>query len=207
MDVPAMVAAVRRAVVDGDRDGQPVRTVVARRSYRAAIDDVWDALTNAERLPRWFLPVTGELTPGRRYQFEGNAGGEVLACDKPEHAAVTWEFGGKVSWLELRLTEGDEGTVLLLEHTAPIDPEFWEQYGPGAVGVGWDLSLMGLAQHLATGADNDPAAFAAWVATEEGRAFVGGCSAAWAEADIAAGREDSSARAAAERTTAFYTGG
>ena len=33
----------------------------------AAIDDVWDACTNPERIPRWFLPVSGDLRLGGRY--------------------------------------------------------------------------------------------------------------------------------------------
>ena len=39
-------------------------------------------------------------------------------------------------------------TRLTLEHIAHEDEEglkFWDQFGPGAVGVGWDLALLGLA--------------------------------------------------------------
>ncbi len=49
--------------------------VVARRRYAGAVDEVWDALTNPERIPRWFLPISGELRLGGRYQLTGNAGG------------------------------------------------------------------------------------------------------------------------------------
>jgi uncharacterized protein YndB with AHSA1/START domain len=37
------------------------------RSYPAELADVWDACTNPERIPRWFLPVSGELKEGGRY--------------------------------------------------------------------------------------------------------------------------------------------
>ena len=61
---------------------------------------------------------------------------------------MTWEFGGEVSWVEVRLTQESEDTTRLeLEHTAHVDGDRWEQFGPGAVGVGWDLTLVGLDEH------------------------------------------------------------
>jgi uncharacterized protein YndB with AHSA1/START domain len=205
MELSAQAAAVRRSVKAGERDGRPTRGVVASQEYSAGIDDVWDAITNPERLPRWFLPVTGELSVGGRYQFEGNAGGEVLACQKPERAYLTWEFGGEVSWLELRLTDLGDRTRIELEHVAYLDPERWEEYGPGAVGVGWDLSLLGLANHLAGGPDLRPELDAELTSSPEGRAFVAASSDAWAAAEVEAGGDPEAARAAAERTAAFYT--
>lgn len=206
MDFVVQAAAVGRSVKVGERDGRPTRAVVASQEYRADIDDVWDAVTNPERLPRWFLPVTGELSVGGHYQFEGNAGGEVLACEKPERAFLTWEFGGEVTWLELRLTDLGGSTRMELEHVAYLDPERWGEYGPGAVGVGWDLSLLGLANHLAGGPELRPEEGAELVGSPEGRAFVAASSGAWAAADVEAGGDPAAARAAAARTAAFYTG-
>jgi hypothetical protein len=45
----------------------------------------------------------------------------------------------------------------------------------------------------------------AWTASEEAREFMTLSSERWAEASIAAGEDEASARAAQERTTAFYT--
>lgn len=84
--------------------------------------------------------------------------------------------------------------------------EHWEQYGPGAVGIGWDLALLGLGIHLASGESVDPQEFESWSMSEEGLAFIRGSSAKWGEADIAGGEDPEQARAAAERTAAFYTG-
>jgi hypothetical protein len=78
--------------------------------------------------------------------------------------------------------------------------------GPGAVGVGWDLALMGLRLHLATGVANDPAESAAWMCSPEGVEFVTRSSRGWADASIATGTDATEARSAEERTTAFYTG-
>src|SRR3569833_498185 len=147
IDVPGYLGAVVRRVEDREHQGTPVRVVVATRLYDTDIDDLWDALTRPERIPRWFLPVTGELKLGGKYQLQGNAGGTIVECAPPRRLGVTWEFGGQVSWVNVRLAQAGEGrTELTLEHLAPIDPH-WETYGPGAVGVGWDLTLIGLALH------------------------------------------------------------
>lgn len=206
IEVSTAVGAVRRRVETVRRDGKDAKVAHAVRTYDAAIEDVWDALTNPERLPRWFLPVSGDLRPGGHYQFEGQAGGEVERCDRPRALAVTWEFGGEVSWLEVRLAEAGDGTVLELVHTAYVDPERWTEFGPGAVGVGWDLALLGLHQHLTTGASIDPREAEAWSLSPDGIEVTTGCSAAWADAAIADGDDPDAARAAAARTTAFYTG-
>jgi uncharacterized protein YndB with AHSA1/START domain len=201
------VGAVGRELTTVQRDGVEVRRLIIERTYPAPIGEVWDAVTNPERIPRWFLPVSGDLRPGGRYQFEGNAGGTVLACDPPREFEVTWEYGGEVSWLAGRLTDSDTdaGTRLVLEHDAPVDPGRWEQFGPGAVGIGWELALRALAEHLATGEAVDPAQAAAWAAGPEGIAFMTGSSDAWAQASIRAGEEAEQAIAAAARCLAAYT--
>lgn len=205
IDPAATAGLVRREVRDGSRDGAPTKVAVARRTYATERADLWDALTSAERLPRWFLPVSGDLTVGGRYQLEGNAGGTVQHCAAPEEFTVTWEFGETVSWLTVHLTPADGGTTLELVHEAPVDPDFWTQYGPGATGVGWDLSLMGLGLHLAGGATLDPEEVQAWSLSPEGVEFARLASTAWADASIAAGEDADQARAAGERTLAFYT--
>ena len=79
MDIMAEVDAIKRETGTGKTPDGDGRTVVLRRTYAADIADVWDALTNIERIPRWFLPVSGDLRLGGRYQFEGNAGGRIVA--------------------------------------------------------------------------------------------------------------------------------
>src|SRR6266567_1995164 len=112
-------------------------------------EDVWDACTNPERIPRWFLPVSGELRLGGRYQLEGNAGGTIEGCDPPKSFFATWEYGGEVSWIEVRLTaEAADRTRLELEHIAHVSDERWAEFGPAAVGIGWDSAVLGLSLHL-----------------------------------------------------------
>src|SRR5712672_3650133 len=137
-----------------DHEGKPARVAVAVRTYKTAPEDLWDALTNAKRIPRWFLPIEGDLKLGGKYQLKGNAGGTITACTPPAHFAATWEFGGNVTWIDVKVTADGGKARLTLEHTAVIE-DHWNQFGPGAVGIGWDLALMGLAQHVATGASAD----------------------------------------------------
>ena len=67
--------------------------LVIRRHYKADREDVWDAITTPERLVRWFLPISDDLRAGGRYQLEGNAGGEIVRCDRPSEIGLTWEIG------------------------------------------------------------------------------------------------------------------
>ena len=71
MDAIGTGGPVRREVRADERDGEPTRVVVASQEYPAGIDDVWDAVTNPERLPRWFLPVTGESDRRRSLPVRG----------------------------------------------------------------------------------------------------------------------------------------
>jgi len=207
IDVDDHIGAIDRAVADRVLEAGAARVLTARRVYDATLEELWDACTSAERIPRWFLPVSGDLRAGGRYQLEGNASGTIERCDPPRSFSATWEHGDAVTWIEVRLDPQDDGrTRLTLEHIALADDERWLAYGPGAVGVGWELVLMGLGLHLATGAPNDPAEFAAWMGSPEAVAFVQRSSRGWTDASIAAGADAGEARAAGERTTAFYTG-
>ncbi len=210
MDYTNAFGAEFREVQDRTHDGQAVRVVVATRSYATNRDDLWNALTDPERLPRWFLPVTGQLELGGRYQLEGNAEGSVLHCAPPEALEVTWEFGGHVSWVHVRLAQDEGGTRLTLEHLIPKDEaaeEHWKQYGPGAGGVGWDLSFLGLALHLDSGGQAiDRSKSDAWLASDAGKAFMRTSSNLWGEAHVKAGEDPEVAQAMARRTADFYAG-
>jgi uncharacterized protein YndB with AHSA1/START domain len=208
IDVTGQLNAVRRTVGSRVLEAGTVRIVTVSQSYEGTVEDVWDACTNPARIPRWFVPISGELRLGGHYQLEGNAGGVVTRCDPPESFAATWEFGGAMSWIELRLTAlSDSRTRFELDHIAPDDDEKWAQFGPGAVGVGWDLILLGLALYLSTGKSLDPDEVGAWLASAEGRALMTDSSNAWYDANVAAGTAAEVARIAADQTLAAYTGG
>jgi uncharacterized protein YndB with AHSA1/START domain len=209
MSANALGAEFRR-FDNRQRDGKPARAVVATRRYDTDPADLWDALTNRERLPRWFLPVEGDLKPGGRYQLKGNAGGTITRCEPPRALDLTWEVNGAVSWVTVRLAPDGAHTLLTLEHIvlASDSDEHWAKYGPAAVGIGWELSLAMLGRHIAGGgAALDEAQAHAWMGSEDGKTFMRDSGNAWAEAHIAGGEDPETARAMAARTIAFYTGG
>jgi uncharacterized protein YndB with AHSA1/START domain len=160
IDIANQLNAIHRQVeqqLPADRSGERV-SVLLRRSYDAPIGDVWDAVTQPDRIKRWLMPISGELRVGGSFQLEGNADGEILTCEPPRLLRVT--FGGPTSIVEVRLTsQSDRDTVLELEHTVPIE---MAQSGAGAlyVGPGWDGALMGLGLFLRGDAVGDPVAAA-----------------------------------------------
>ena len=208
IDVIREIEAVRREVGQDRMPAGDGRSVRLERDYDAPIEEVWDAVTNPDRIGRWFLPISGDYRIGGRYQLEGNAGGQILECDRPNRLKVTWVYGPSnnatdISEVLVRLSSVDAGTTrLLLQHTAVVPEDRWEEYGPGAVGVGWDGALLGLTLHLRTGKTvEDPEA---WQVSDEGRQFNTRSSEAWGEANRAAGADPEVAARGVANSTQFY---
>jgi uncharacterized protein YndB with AHSA1/START domain len=176
IDIPSQLAAIYREVGDRPIEGGDAVGVLLRRSYPAGMEDVWNAVTDPERMKRWFLPVTGDLRVGGSFQLVGNASGDILACEPPRLLRVT--FGGPTSIVELRLSPDGDETVLELEHTVP---KAIAQSGAGAlyVGPGWDGALMGLDLYLRGRVPDDPVAAAS---SPEAQEFSKRSVHAWTEA-------------------------
>ena len=157
IDLAQHLQAVHREVSHAGADDEMV-AVVMRRTYQAEIDDVWSAVTDPERVRRWFLPLTGDLRVGGSFQLEGNAGGDILDCARPDRLRVT--FGGPDSVVELRLAAVDDGTTTLeLDHRVPLAMA-GSVAGSIFVGPGWDGAFLGLALYLAGEVADDPVAAA-----------------------------------------------
>ena len=209
MDFSNPLGIQYRVVKEVTHNDQPARVVSGSAVFDTDREDLWDAVTNAERIARWFLPIHGDLKLGGRYQLEGHAGGEITRCDSPEAFDISWECGGNVSWVRVRLDAHEGGTRLTLEHIMLKDEaseEHWRKYGPGATGVGWDLGFVGLLLHVRTGETVPQDESQAWMGTNEGKAFIRECAAAWGEAHIESGEDATIARNMAEETAKFYCG-
>src|SRR5438045_4793474 len=61
--------------------------------YDTDIDDLWSAITDPDRLARWFGEVDGELSLGGEFRVHiadaGERTGQVEACDAPQRLFVT----------------------------------------------------------------------------------------------------------------------
>lgn len=181
-DITEQLEAIRREVARTGAAGEEKVVVLIRRTYRAEPADVWDAITNPERLPRWFAPISGDLREGGSFQIEGNASGEILRCDAPRLLRMT--YGMPDSIVEVRLTDaGGERTDLEVEHTVPISVA---GSGAGAlyVGPGWDHGLILLDRHLSDEVIEDPAAVEN---SPEGQELSRRSIQAWADAVRASG--------------------
>jgi uncharacterized protein YndB with AHSA1/START domain len=204
---------VDRAVSTEEVAGVPSRVQTLVQTYPSPIDDVWSAVTSADRIGRWFLPVSGDLRLGGRYRLEGNASGTIQSCDPPQAGTaqydITWEFGGGVTFVTVRLESvGSDRTRLELQHVAPVSAvpdELWQQFGPAGTGIGWDSGLLGLSLHL-TDPESRPEDPEAWTQTDEGKSFMRRSADEWAIAHAADGIDADLARAAADATYAMYTG-
>ena len=158
IDTIAQIGAIQREVATRPAESGEVVSVLLRRVYQASVEDVWDALTDPDRIRRWFMPISGDLREGGDFQLEGNAGGRILRCEPPRLLRAT--FGGDESFVELRLApDGDDGTALELEHTVPLA---FAGSGAGAlyVGPGWDGAFRALGLFLDGHVADDPVAAA-----------------------------------------------
>jgi uncharacterized protein YndB with AHSA1/START domain len=206
IDVDHQINAVRRALGKRVIESGEAHVVTISQAYDTDPDDLWDAVTNIERIPRWLLPISGDLLVGGSYQLEGQAGGTVLTCDPPKSFTATWEYGGNVSWIDVNVhADGPDRSRLVIEHIAHVD-ENWPQFGPGAVGIGWDSMLLGLAIHLDTGESIDPSFGPQWTATEDGRRFMKLSGEGWYTAHVAFGEDPTEARAQTDRCLKAYLG-
>ena len=209
MDFSKAFGATFRKVGEGRRDGKPTRIVQATRTYPTSQQDLWNALTEKQRICRWFAQVSGDFKVGGRYCIKDNADGTITACEPPKDLALTWEFFGNVSWVSITVEQVKDGALLTLEHEMTTDPAsqaHWAQYGPGATGVGWDLSFIGLDVHLADPSQTILAAGIAWSESDQGKTTLRSWAQEWGNADIKTGTPVETANDMANRTADFYTG-
>lgn len=102
-------------------DAGEARVAAFTRTYDAAIEDVWEACTGPERLRRWYVPVSGDLRLGGRFEQLGMGSGTIVRCEPPHRLTLSLGDGG-ADEIDLRLTTGGGGaTVLQLEHATTID--------------------------------------------------------------------------------------
>ena len=205
-DIARFLGVVERTSEPLVRDGKPACSVTVACSFEAITEEqLWEALTEAKLIERWFVPVSGRLELGGSFQFENQAGGKITHCERHSFFAVTWEYMEDLSWVEVRVSDGgDQGARLALTHISLLG-DHWFAYGPGATGVGWELGLLGLDHYFLQSTDIDLTG-ETFHQTREGKEFIEGSSDAWRKVSETRGFDPEQARIAARRTADFYLG-
>lgn len=123
------------------RDGVPY--LVFERRYRAPIIDVWDSITESERLGRWFGTWSGDPTSGRVTVVwtaeEGQPASdyEIEICDAPRRLRVhsVGDDTAEIWTLDLALSEAVGVTTLRFAQL--VEPHV----NVADVGPGWQYYL------------------------------------------------------------------
>ncbi len=194
---------INRKVEKGEREGQQTYVMISESIYNTDVNDLWDAITNKERLPHWFGQVDGDLRLDGCFQIKNNASGTITQCEYLKGFELTWEYASDVSWVKAKLSiiQPDK-TQLYVEHQSSAKGKHFEVYGPGAVGVGWDLWITFLNHHIITAGSVDETA----LPTPEGKNFISNSAQSWGEATAKAGYDREWAFSSAKSTEKFYLG-
>lgn len=129
-------------------DGNGVVRVEDR--FSTEIDEVWSALTEPDRLGRWYGEIEGDLRLGGEYRarlfssgWEGT--GRVDACEPPQRLLLVTEGLDEPERGVIEVTlsaDGDETFVVWEERGMPLDLI-------AAYGAGVQVHVEDLAAHLA----------------------------------------------------------
>jgi uncharacterized protein YndB with AHSA1/START domain len=128
------------------------------RTYDTSAEDLWTALTDPERLRRWFADVSGDLRVGGAFLIvfdhtdeTQRTSGRVLECVAPTRLVVTWEFADEgESKMTVDLVERDGRTVLTFDHASlPLA-------SAAGYGAGWQTYLEQLEAHVANRPSRGP---------------------------------------------------
>jgi uncharacterized protein YndB with AHSA1/START domain len=138
-------------------DGKGVVRIENR--YRTDVDDLWSALTDPDRLIRWYGQVEGDLRLGGEFRIylesdDWKGTGRVEVCEPPMLLRVTtretdesWRKGRGAqpfdNAIEGTLTTDGDQTVLAIEvRGMPLDKIAF-------YGAGWQIHAENLAAYLA----------------------------------------------------------
>jgi len=101
------------------------------------IDDLWSAITDPERLSRWYGVVEGDLHVGGQFRaslfasgWEGD--GRIEACEPPRRLVIVSKDPDEPTedTIEVTLTADRDQTVLVMEHRA-VSERLIAEYGAG----------------------------------------------------------------------------
>lgn len=147
------------------------RDLRLERAYDTDPDDLFAALSDPDRLARWFATVDGDLRVGGRYRVRfdeqdvsQHVTGTINTCEPPRLLEVSWEMRGEpTSTVSARITATASGaSMLVLEHRGLSDASAaghgagWQAYaealgavlsGGAGLGAQWDARWSDLLPH------------------------------------------------------------
>jgi uncharacterized protein YndB with AHSA1/START domain len=127
-----------------------VGVVRIEERFDVAVDEVWSALTEPERLASWYGTVEGDLRVGGEYSAHLHASGwegtgRIEECEPPRRLVVSSKGSEEANEVltELQLTgEGDQTVLVVEKRGLPLDL-LW------AYGAGNQIHVEDLAAHIA----------------------------------------------------------
>jgi len=140
-------------------DDEQLSVTLVRR-YETPIDDLWRALTDPDRVARWYGTIVGPVPRGPGDGFRVDIGGSAIrrarleACDAPRALEYTWWSGDDDRGLvRVRLEPAGEGATELTVHHDRLRPHRLVGYG-----AGWEGNLEALAALMSGSEDETDAA-------------------------------------------------
>lgn len=117
------------------------------RVYQTTADDLWEAVTDPDRLERWMARVTGDLREGGTFtiHFDDNdtAQCRIESCSPRERFVWIWPHESSESQVEVEVVPDGDAARLRLVHsrlTQTQAPEY---------AAGWDVYLRRLTDDIA----------------------------------------------------------
>lgn len=138
------------------KTGTPTRAVEAQVEIEAPPEIVWQALTDARELERWF-PLEARVEPGEggsvfmSWQNEYQGESRITVWEPGRHLRITWGFSDEEAAIAQFTdfhVEGEKGRTILRVVTSgfPDDPS-WDAWYEGTR-QGWAYELASLKRYL-----------------------------------------------------------
>ena len=166
-DVPKHLGAVTRSVESTTHDGRPAKVAVATRTYPTSPDDLWDALTDPERHPPLVRcpsrATSGSAAASSRGQRRRRGARPATRPTPPRpHLGVRRRSCRWVDVHARRLSDDVDDAASCGTRPSCSDHGPLGHVRPRRRRLGWELSLIGLAEHLTSARPMNPSEVEAW---------------------------------------------